>query len=144
MKLDEYKIIVKKNSYKENKRKNMFLAFISGGVISVIGELIFLCLNNILKINIMDSYALVTIIFVIIASLLTGFCVFDKIAEIFKAGILVPTTGFAHTMTSSAMDNKDEGLVFGIGSGIFKLTGSVILYGIVSAMVFALVRGLLY
>lgn len=143
MKLEEYKEIVKNNSVKDDKFKNACISFFTGGIIGVFSELLFLLFNNIFNFNNTDSYTLVTIIFVIVASILTGLCVFDKVSSYLKAGILIPITGFAHAMTSSAMDNKDEGLVFGVGSNIFKLTGIVILYGIISSIIFALIKGLI-
>ena len=56
----------------------------------------------------------------------------------FRCGLLIPITGFAHSMTSSSLDYKNEGLIYGIGSNMFKLAGNVIVYGIVSAWTFAL------
>ena len=52
----------------------------------------------------------------------------------------IPITGFAHSMTSAALDYRKEGLIYGIGSNIFKLAGSVILYGVVSAWLFGMIR----
>ncbi len=57
-----------------------------------------------------------------------------------KAGLLIPTTGFAHSVASSALDYKKEGLVTGLGSNFFKLAGSVILYGILSAFILVIVK----
>lgn len=144
MNKEEFKIIVNRNSCKDNKIKNMFLAFICGGVISLIGQMLHLFFINVLNINVIDSYTIITIIFVITSRILTGLCVFDKISSYFKAGVLVPITGFAHAMSSSAMDNKDEGFIYGIGANMFKLTGSVIVYGIISAFIFALIKGLIF
>ena len=55
----------------------------------------------------------------------------------------ISSTGFAHAMTSSAMDNESEGFIKGIGANIFKLTGSVILYGLVAAFFLALIKGVI-
>jgi stage V sporulation protein AC len=55
----------------------------------------------------------------------------------------VPSTGFANTMTSSAMDNKSEGLIKGIGANIFKLTGSIILYGTLFGLIFGVIRSII-
>ena len=81
--------------------------------------------------------------FIIIGSLLTGFGVFDKVLSICKCGLIVPSTGFANTMTSSAMDARSEGFIKGIGSSIFKLTGSIILYGIIFGIIFGYIRSLI-
>ena len=87
-----------------------------------------------LSLNDASFYTFSTFIF--IGSLLTGIGVFDKILSVVKCGLIVPATGFANTMTSSAMDAKCEGFIKGIGASIFKLTGSIILYGIIFGIIF--------
>jgi stage V sporulation protein AC len=81
---------------------------------------------------------LVTIIF--ITALLTGFGIFDKISQNTGAGSFIPISGFANALTSSALESKSEGLIYGIGSNMFKLAGSVITYGIVSAYILGILR----
>ena len=81
---------------------------------------------------------IVTLIF--ISSLFTALGFFDKIIEKVRCGIIIPITGFAHAMTSAALEYRKEGFVLGLGSNIFKLTGSVILYGVISAYIFGLIR----
>ena len=90
-----------------------------------------------------DSYSLVFIIFILVGSILTGVGIFDKVLSICKCGLIVPSTGFANSMTSAAMDVRKEGFIKGIGSNIFKLTGSIILYGIIFGVIFGFVRGLI-
>ena len=96
-----------------------------------------------LPVQIAVSLKISSLIFVVIASILTGLHLFDKIATTLKAGVIVPITGFAHSMTSAAMDYRNEGLINGIGSNIFKLAGSIILYGVVSAIILALIKGVI-
>ena len=72
--------------------------------------------------------------FIASASLLTGFGVYDRLGQIAGAGLFIPITGFSNSLTSSAIECKNEGLIYGIGSNMFKLAGSVITYGIVSAI----------
>ena len=81
--------------------------------------------------------------FIVFASLCTALGFFDKWVTKFKCGLLIPITGFAHSMTSAAMDYKNEGPIYGIGSNVFKLAGSVILYGVVSAWIFGMIRYLI-
>ena len=57
-----------------------------------------------------------------------------------KSALIIPITGFAHSMTAAALEYRKEGLVLGIGANIFKLAGTVILYGIVSVYIFGLIR----
>ena len=57
-----------------------------------------------------------------------------------RCGLIIPTSGFAHSVASSALDYKKDGLVTGLGANFFKLAGSVILYGIISAFLLVIVR----
>ena len=79
-----------------------------------------------------------TLIF--IAALLTGFGVYDKIGQFAGAGAGVPVTGFANSIASAALEHKTEGIVLGIATNMFKLAGSVIVFGVVSAYVVGLIR----
>ena len=139
----EYMKIVEEEKCHENKIINALLAFVSGGLIGLISEMIYVYLNDNMGYSSSAAFTLIFIIWVTLSSVLTGFGVFDKVASYFKAGIIVPSTGFAHAMTSSAMDNNKEGFITGIGANIFKLTGSIILYGIVSAIIFAFIKGVM-
>ena len=111
------------------------------GIIAIIGQIITDMLDKYYSLS--DSYLITFLIFVGVGSLLTGVGIFDKVLSICKCGLIVPSTGFANSMTSSAMDNRSEGFVKGIGSNIFKLTGSIILYGVVFGIVFGYVRSII-
>ena len=140
---NEYKRIVDEVKCEENKLVNGFLAFSVGGLIGLISELIFKYLTDIELLSDTVSYTIIFIFWVMLASILTGIGIFDKIASIFKSGLIIPSTGFSHAMTSAAMDNNREGFVTGIGANIFKLTGSIILYGIVFAIICAFLKGVI-
>ena len=135
-----YKNITDKNKVIKNKGKNALMAFIGGGCIALIGQgfydLFFYVFNQDDKTA--STLMLVTIIF--ITALLTGIGVFDKIAQKCGAGTFIPISGFANALTSSALESKSEGLIYGIGSNMFKLAGSVITYGIVSAYILGILR----
>ena len=77
---------------------------------------------------------------VVLSAVLTGLGVFDKLAQYCGAGLFVPISGFANALTSCAMEGKSEGLIFGIGSNMFKLAGSVLTYGICAAVLFGMLR----
>lgn len=141
--IKDYEKIVKKYKCYENKCKNAILAFISGGLIGLFSEMLYVYFFNTLKLSETTSSSLVFVFWVTFASALTGLGVFDKLVEYTKAGLIVPSTGFAHANTSCAMDSNKEGLVPGIGASIFKLTGSIILYGIVFAIIFAFIKGVI-
>ncbi len=137
---EEYKKLVKKNTPKVDHTKSILSAFLVGGFIGMIGQGLIDLYVNVFNLTIKDAgtYMIVTLIF--ISSLCTALGFFDKLVEKVRCGIIVPITGFAHAMTSAAIEYRKDGLVTGLGSNIFKITGSVILYGIVSAYVFGLVR----
>lgn len=143
MKKEEYKKIVDSVIEKDNVLKNIMIAFFSGGLIGVIGEFLSNFMISKFHISMSDSYSLVFIIFILVGSILTGVGIFDKVLSICKCGLIVPSTGFANSMTSAAMDVRREGFIKGIGSNIFKLTGSIILYGIIFGVIFGFVRGLI-
>lgn len=117
---------------KENPWEKVFIAFIFGGLLSIVGQLLFDVF--LLYFSIDNAKILVTLSFIFTAALLTGLGIYDKIAKIAGAGLFIPITGFSNSLTSSAIECKNEGLIFGIGSNMFKLAGSVITYGIVSAI----------
>lgn len=138
---EEYDEIIKSVIVEDNIYKNMLISFISGGLIGILGEFL---TNIYLKfVNLNDAYLLTFITFVVVGSALTGLGIFDKVLSICKCGLIVPSTGFANSMTSSAMDYKKEGFIKGIGANIFKLTGSIILYGIVFGILFGYIRSII-
>ena len=87
-----------------------------------------------------ESGVIVILTLIILSSVLTALGVFDVCVAKFKSALIIPITGFAHSMTSAALEYRGEGFILGIGANIFKLAGSVILYGIVSVYVFGIIR----
>ena len=104
-------------------------AFVTGGVICVLGQAI---LNIGKKYGLDDESAAsyCSMILVFLSALLTGTVIYPKIASFGGAGALVPITGFANSVAACAHGFKVEGQVFGIGARIFQIAGPVILYGI--------------
>lgn len=137
---ENYNSIVNKHTPKEDRLKNSLIVFLTGGIIGVLSELLLNCYSLWLSLPRKESGILVILTWIIIASLLTAFGVFDLLVRTFKSALLIPITGFAHSMTSAALDYKTEGLVLGIGANIFKLAGTVILYGVVSVYIFGILR----
>ncbi len=80
---------------------------------------------------------------VFLSALLTGLGIYDKLGQFAGAGAGVPVTGFANSITSAAMEHRSEGLVLGVGGNMFKLAGSVIVFGVVAAFFIGLVRTIL-
>ena len=140
MEKNRYKQLVDKNTPKPDKIKNALVSFFVGGTIGALGELLLRSYSMWFDLPRKESGVLVTLTFIVIASVLTALGVFDVLVAKVKAGLIVPITGFAHSMTSAALEYKNEGLVLGIGANIFKLAGTVILYGVVAVYVFGLIR----
>ena len=144
MNKERYKELPSKIVPEENKTKNGIIAFLTGGLIGFLGQVIVTVLENNFNVAHKDATTIMIVILIFLASLSTAMGFFDNLVSKARAGLIVPITGFAHAMTSSMIDYKKEGLVTGIGSNAFKLTGSVILYGVLSAYVFGIVRYLFF
>lgn len=124
--------------------KHACIAFISGGTVGIIGQLIMMGYETLLGADQKTATTMSIVTIILIASILTGIGVYDKIAQRCGAGLFVPITGFANSLTSCALEGKSEGLIYGIGGNMFKLAGSVLTYGIASAFVFGIIRFLLF
>lgn len=120
--------------------KNGFNAFLYGGIMGIIAQGVLEFFMNVYNCNEKDATPMMIITLVFIACLLTGLGVYDMIAKHAGAGTFIPITGFANSMASSALDSQSEGLILGIGSNMFKLGGTVITYGIVSASLLGVIR----
>lgn len=144
MNKERYKELTSKIVPEENKTKNGIIAFLTGGLIGFLGQVIVTILENNFNVVHKDATTIMIVILIFLASLSTAMGFFDNLVSKARAGLIVPITGFAHAMTSSMIDYKKEGLVTGIGANAFKLTGSVILYGVLSAYVFGIVRYLFF
>lgn len=138
-----YKKIVDSNKAKETRFRNAMLAFFVGGFVGFLGEAIIEILCYYFKISRTEASSYMTVILIFIASLSTAIGFFDKLVTKFKCGLIIPITGFAHSMTSATLDYKKEGPISGFGSNMFRLAGSVILYGVISAWVFGIIRYLI-
>lgn len=141
--IEEYKEMVSKHTPKEPRLRNIIVAFLVGGTIGFIGEFIIYILKNSTNISGVEAGIWMALIIVMVSSLLTALGFFDTWVSKCKCGLIIPTTGFAHSVSSSALDYKKDGLITGLGSNFFKLAGSVILYGIISAFILVVVRVLI-
>ena len=135
---NEYSKMAEKASPPSPKIANCIKAFVIGGLICTLGEF----LNwGYEKMNFSKDVvkALTPSTLIVIAAILTGIGVFDKIAKHAGAGTIVPITGFANSVVSPALEFKAEGIVMGTGANIFKIAGPVIAYGIFSAVIYGVV-----
>ena len=133
-KQEQYKAYVEEKTPKSNLYLNMGKAFVTGGVICVLGQAIQnFCKNQGLSET--NASAWTSLLLVLISVLLTAFNIYGKLAQWGGAGALVPITGFANSVAAPAIEYQKEGQVFGIGCKIFTIAGPVILYGIFTSWV---------
>jgi stage V sporulation protein AC len=135
---NKYNQYVKQVTPSHNVFLNMLKAFITGGIICVLGQVIFNFCTS-LQMDEKTAGSWVTLSLIIGSIVLTGLNIFPKIAKFGGAGALVPITGFANSVASPAIEYKKEGQVFGIGCKIFTIAGPVILYGICTSAVVGLI-----
>ena len=144
MNKEDYKLLVKKHTPKEPKLKNMGVAFLVGGLIGFLAEVVSVILRKCFAFSSVESGLIVSLLVISVASFLTALGFFDSWVTKAKCGLIIPTTGFAHSVASSALEYKKDGLITGLGANFFKLAGSVILYGIVSAFILVIARIVIY
>ncbi len=133
-----YKNMVHRTVPPSPKIKNTFFAFLFGGGICTIGQA-FRTLYIYLGADKEKASTLVAVTLVVIAAILTGAGVFDKIARYAGAGTIVPITGFANSVVSPAMEFKTEGNILGTAANMFKIAGPVIVYGTAAAFVYGVI-----
>ena len=134
----EYAKMVEKATPPSKKLRDFSLAFLIGGTICVIGQLL-RELYFYLGLPEKAVLAAVPISLILIAALLTGLDIFERIARFAGAGTLVPITGFANAVVSPAIEFKTEGHVLGIGVKMFTIAGPVILFGTLAGVIYGVV-----
>jgi stage V sporulation protein AC len=139
----EYQALAKKKEPSRPVLINCMRAFLVGGIICVIGQMIttlFVAYADMSK----EQAGVPTVVILIGASvILTSLGVYDKIAQWAGAGTAVPVTGFANSMSSAAIEHRSEGIVLGVATRMFKLAGAVVVFGTVAAFVVALIHWIL-
>ena len=122
--------------------KDTSLAFLSGGAICALGQLI---QNGFLALGLEKSAAgtAVSITLIFLSALLTGLNRYNSIARFAGAGTLVPITGFANSVVSPAIDCKSEGFITGMAAKMFIVAGPVIVFGTLASVVYGVILMLL-
>lgn len=122
--------------------KNLVMAFLTGGTICAVAQII---LGKLMGAGLpqKDSLALTSASMVFLGSLLTGLGVYDELGRVGGMGSALPITGFANSIVSSAMEFKREGFVLGVSAKMFTIAGPVVVFGVVSSVAVALVKALL-
>ena len=143
MKSKEEKIkLIQKHSPHSPVLKNCICAFLAGGIICLLGEVIFTVFLN-MGLKKEEALPLVTASLILLAAVLTALGIFDRIAKRAGAGTLLPVTGFSNAVVSEAMDSASEGLVLGVGAKIFPVAGPVILFGTAAGVLYGVIYYLL-
>lgn len=135
-----YKNIVSKHKNKDNYVHNYLVAFLSGGALGALSQILFLVLKSLTDLSTKNVRSIISLVVIGVASFLTAIGVFDNLIRKYRSGLIIPTTGFAHSVTSSSIDFKKEGLINGVGSNFFHLAGSVILYSIVASFFLVILK----
>lgn len=119
--------------------KDCFKAFLIGGSICMLGQVLLVLYKDALGIVEKDAGTLTSVTLIFLAALLSGLGLFEKIAKHAGGGTLVPITGFANAVVSPAIDSKSEGLILGVGAKIFTVAGPVLLYGTLAGAVWGVI-----
>lgn len=136
---EEYSEYVKSVSPNSKLITNIIKAFVVGGIICVIGQII----SNTLKargLNLENTSAITSIIMVFLGAFLTGLNVYEQIGKFAGAGSIVPITGFANSVVSPAMEFKTEGYIMGMGAKMFVIAGPVIVFGLCSSIIVGIIH----
>ena len=134
----EYQKMVDKATPPSKAYASIPAAFLVGGLICVLGQLLFAGYESLGYVQ-KDASLLVSITLVFLTALLTGAGVFDKIAKFAGAGTFVPITGFANAMVSPALEFRSEGWILGLGAKLFSIAGAVIVYGITASIIYGVI-----
>jgi len=134
----EYSQMTKKASPGTTSVKNSIMAFLFGGGICTIGQVL---VNLYMQtgLDLKSARTAVSISLIGIAAILTALKVYDNIAKHAGAGTLVPITGFANSIVSPAMEYKSEGFIMGIGAKMFVIAGPVLVYGITASVIYGVI-----
>lgn len=135
----EYEQFVKEVTPKQRLFPNMGKAFVVGGLICVLGQLLLRIGKTQFSLNQDDAGAWCSLILILCSVILTGLNVYQKIVTFAGCGALVPITGFANSVAAPAIEYQKEGQVFGIGAKIFTIAGPVLLYGVFSSWLLGLI-----
>jgi len=135
----EYNEYVKQVTPTHSLPANMLKAFITGGAICVVGQVILNVAAGTFGLDKDTAGSWCSLLLVLLSVVLTGFNIYPSLANWGGAGALVPITGFANSVAAPAIEFQKEGQVFGIGCKIFTIAGPVILYGIFTSWVLGLV-----
>lgn len=138
-----YTNILKEHKLKKKFFKNILYSFIFGGSISLIGQVLLEVFKS-FDVEKVERVTYMLLIVITVAIILSALGIYDKIGQLGKCGMVIPITGFANSMSSSAMEYKPEGFILGVGANTFKLAGTVVVFGVFSGFFVALIKYLVW
>lgn len=137
---ENYKKQIQSFQPKSSPFLNGSKAYLIGGLICMTGQGIQNFYSRFFGLPEISSSHLMLATLILITALLTGFGIFDKLGQFAGAGTLIPVSGFANAMASAALEHKNEGIVLGISNNMFKIAGSILVYGVVAAAIIGFIR----
>ncbi len=131
--MKEYQALINRVRPGHKYLKNAVLAFLVGGTICLIGQIILIIYAG-QGLGPQEAQAATTATMVFLGAFLTGIGVYDQIGKYGGAGSIVPITGFANSIVAPAMEARREGLVLGVGAKLFTIAGPVLVYGFLTSV----------
>lgn len=136
----EYQTLARAKEPPRKLVRNCLRAFVIGGCICLLGEALMQMFIHWFNFTEKTAGNPTTAVLIFISVVMTSSGVYDKFAQWAGAGTSVPVTGFANAVCSAALEHKSEGFVIGVGGNMFKLAGSVIVFGVVAAFIVGLIH----
>jgi stage V sporulation protein AC len=135
---EDFKKMVGKSSPPTSSVRNCILAFVVGGLICDVGQIV---MNTFLRFGVPEENVgiYVAAVMVFLGAFFTGLGLYDELGKYAGAGSIVPITGFANSIVSPAMEFKREGYVFGVGAKMFVIAGPVLVYGISASIIVGII-----
>ncbi len=135
----KYKKLAEQVASNSNVLKDCTFAFLVGGAICTLGQALSDLYWQVFEMPMNSAKALTSITLITLSIILTGLNIYPKIAKFAGAGTLVPITGFANACASAAIEFKTEGRVLGTGANIFKISGPVIVFGLLAGWIYGVI-----
>lgn len=136
----QYDALVSSIEPKRPILKNCYRAFLVGGTICAIGQLLQWFFINYFNFDEKSSVGPTTLVLIFFAVLFTGLGIYDHLSQWAGSGTAVPITGFANSIASASIEHKSEGFVLGVAGNMFQLAGAIIVYGVFSAFIVAAIK----
>ncbi len=119
--------------------RNVWRAFLVGGLICTAGQIVILLMQEFYEMDFRNASAIASVTVVVVTAILTGLGIYDEIGRFGGAGSMVPISGFSNSIVSAALEWKSSGMIYGIGAKIFTIAGPVILYGTMASVFLGLI-----